>query len=99
MVSYKTNDPKGWCGDPKRGAAMGRCAIHDEPKEYEGKLYLRRVRMNGAYDTNGTYFGVGDPLYWYSNEDGTIDSVTRATSRSLAKRFIRTVYPKVRFFR
>jgi hypothetical protein len=24
--SYKTHDPKGWCGDPQRGAALGRHA-------------------------------------------------------------------------
>src|SRR5690606_26966366 len=25
--SYSTNDPKGWCGDPRRGAAMGRPSV------------------------------------------------------------------------
>ena len=26
-ASYKANDPKGWCGNPSHGAAMGRHPI------------------------------------------------------------------------
>ena len=28
---YTTNDPKGWCGDPARGAALGRPSYHAHP--------------------------------------------------------------------
>ncbi len=102
MVDYKTNDPKGWCGDPERGAAMGRPSIHlDEPRNYGGRLHLRRVRMSacGAYDSNGTYFGSGTPIYWVASADGEIDYVLRADSREQAKLQVRETYPNARFHR
>lgn len=112
MPSYKTNDPKGWMGNPKRGAEMGRPSIHLVQKEgtedvpYTDRLYLRRVRLDsGGYDSNGTYFGVGNPLYWVANEDGTIDymlraSITRSASvREDAKMQVRIHYPSARFYR
>jgi hypothetical protein len=97
--SYKTNDPVGWCGDRSRGAALGRATIHNAPKEFSGKLTLRRKYLNnGGYDENGTYFGHGAPLYWYASEDGEIDAVLRASSREDAKEQIRKMYPKARFY-
>jgi hypothetical protein len=102
-VSYKDNDPKGWCGDPKRGAAFGRTALHStDGAEFKGKLVLRRVRLNGDYDDNGTYWGGGPgtlPLYWYADEDGTIDACVRAIGREDAKRLIRARYPHAKFYR
>ena len=83
---YKKNDPKGWCGDPKRGAAMGRGTIQEEDGEhYTAEIYVQRVELDdGGYDQNGTYFGIGMPLYWISNKNLTIDYVIRAPSRSWA---------------
>lgn len=98
--SYKTNDPRGWCGDPSRGAAMGRATIQDAPADFAGKLYLRRSYLdNGGYDCNGTYFGIGTPLYWVASEDGEIDYVLRARSRNDAKAQVLATYPKARFYR
>jgi hypothetical protein len=98
--SYKTNDPIGWCGDASRGAAMGRATIHDAPADAAVKLTLRRIRLDsGGYDPNGTYFGTGTPLYWYADEDGTIDAMLRANTREEAKTQIRKRYPNARFFR
>jgi hypothetical protein len=80
-TSYQTNDPRGWGGDPSRGAALGRATIQDEPIGYEGKLAVDQVEMDPddeAYDINGTYWGLGNPLWWIHNEDGTIDYVIRA---------------------
>lgn len=97
---YKDNDPRGWCGDPSRGAAMGRADIHAIDRSAPVKLYLRRVELDGGgYDRNGTYFGWDDPLYWYADGDGQIDAVTRATSRDDAKARILESYPNARFFR
>jgi hypothetical protein len=108
MLSYRTNDPKGWCGDPARGAALGRTDILDVPKDKPIKLVLRRLRMSadGAYDCNGTYWGCGDPLYWYAGEwtesdiDNVpyVDAVLRAHNRADAKRQIRVIYPMARFW-
>lgn len=97
---YSTNDPKGWCGDPSRGAALGRGDLHAVDRDAPVKLYLRRIHLDaGGYDSNGTYFGHGRPLYWYADADGNVDAMQRADSRELAKSFIRSRYPKARFYR
>jgi len=112
-VSYKTNDPKGWCGDPRRGAAVGRGDLHGDP-DFEYKFVLRKVRLDGGgYDSNGTYFGWGQTLYWYASvnheggldKDGdpievqAVDAMLRADTRDEAKAEIRERYPNARFFR
>jgi hypothetical protein len=102
MPDYSTNDPKGWCGDSRRGAAMGRPTIQDAPQDFSGKLALRRVRLNGDYDSNGTYFGGGYgtlPLYWVASEDGEIDYMLRARDRVDAKAKVVVKYPQARFYR
>jgi hypothetical protein len=96
--SYSTNNPKGWCGNPARGAALGRTTIKKAPPDFNGKLYLSRIRMSGDYDCNGTYFGYGI-LYWVANEDLSIDYVVRADTRALVKAEVLTDYPNARFFR
>jgi hypothetical protein len=103
MPDYKRHDPKGWCGDPRRGAAMGRNTYQDELDTYDGKLSLRRIHLNGDYDSNGTYWGYtsGTSLYWVANEELTIDYVIRihGFSREVAKNKVREDYPNARFYR
>jgi len=101
LPNYKTHDPLGWCGDPKRGAALGRPTIHDAPDTFCGRLVLRKVRLDsGGYDENGTYFGWGPPaLYWYASESGDIDAMVRADSREKAREKILEKYPSARFYR
>ena len=100
MPDYSTNDPKGWCGDPMRGAALGRPTIHSAPSDWDGEIRLRRVRINsGGYDVNGTYFGIGRPLYWYASDNGLVDAVLRANDRADAREQVLRVYPKVRIRR
>lgn len=97
--SYTTNDPKGWCGDARRGAAMGRPSLVGSP-DFAGKLTLQRKPLDsGGYDQNGTYFGIGKPIYWYASDDGTIDRVLRAADRIEAKEQILKMYPKATFYR
>lgn len=99
-LDYKTNDPRGWCGDMRRGAALGRPTIHDAPADFEGKIGVRRVYLNqGGYDPNGTYFGRGAPLYWYASEDGEIDAMTRAGDRAAAREIVLAKYPKAKIRR
>lgn len=100
-ADYKTNDPKGWCGDASRGAAMGRPSIATADPLEPVKMTLQKVRLdNGGYDTNGTYFGWsrGSDVYWYANGDGTIDRTLRAESRKDARAQVTAEYPKARFF-
>lgn len=95
MPDYARNDPRGWCGDPTRGAALGRPTIKDEPKDYSGRLSLRHMRLDsGGYDKNGTYFGWGQRLYWCANEDHTVDFVMRADDREHARFLVLQQYPK-----
>lgn len=71
VPDYKKHDPRGWCGDPSRGAALGRPTIKAAPKEAQLVLTVRRVHLDGGgYDANGTYFGRDKPLY---NVAGTSD--------------------------
>lgn len=98
--TYQDNDPKGWCGDPKRGAALGRYSIHECNRDYPTKLRLQHIPLDsGGYDCNGTYFGYGRRLYWYANDEGTIDATLRADNRDQAKAEILERYPHARFYR
>ena len=96
MPDYSTHDPKGWCGDPKRGAAMGRPTIEGD-RDYAGQLYLRQMPLdNGGYDINGTYFGAGEPLYWCASEDESIDRMLRAPTRAKAREKVLELYPNAK---
>ena len=97
MPDYSRNDPKGWCGDPSRGAALGRSTITDAPPEFADRIYLRRVRLDsGGYDKNGTYFGHDQPLYWAASEDGEIDFMLRASTREGARKQVLEKYSKAK---
>lgn len=98
VPDYKKNDPKGWCGDMRRGAAMGRPTIKGEPS-YDGQLYIRKIRLDsGGYDVNGTYFGTGDPLFWVVAPDYSIDRVYRAKNRATLVAELAQTYPRARFY-
>ena len=100
MPKYETNDPKGWGGDPSRGAALGRTNIEEMKNTDDDRLTLRRVPLNvGGYDRLGTYWGRGQPLYWCANEEGTLEMTFRADDREHAKHVILEQYPNVRFYR
>lgn len=99
MASYQDNDPKGWCGDPSRGAALGRATICDVDKAtFAGKLTLHRVHIDaGGYDPNGTYFGTGWPIFWYSDDEGQVDGVLRATNIKAARDELAGEFPQASF--
>jgi hypothetical protein len=98
-ADYRTHNPKGYMGDPKRGAALGRPTIWG-PRNYDGKLMLRRISLDHqGYDRLGTYFGAGQPIFWYASDDGTIDGTVRAWGRDSAKQEINKLYPCASFYR
>ena len=52
----KVGEGAGWCGDPSRGAAMGRPSAD----HMEGVIKIQPMEMvDGAYDKGGTYWGCG----------------------------------------
>lgn len=101
MPDYSTHDPRGWCGDPRRGAALGRPHVMSAPRDFAGRLFISRVRLDaGGYDKNGTYFGHGPPsLYWVASEDGDIDFMLRANSREDARESALREYPDAKIRR
>lgn len=93
MPSYTTNDPKGWCGDPSRGAALGRPTIEGTP---EGPITIVRSFLDrGGYDRNGTYFGSGLPLFWYADDDCFVDAMIRAVDIEDAIKIVSEKFPGV----
>lgn len=55
------------------------------------KWYLRRIRLTrGGYDSNGCYWGVDRPLYYYEGEVENFvrSGYLRASSRSAAKSLV-----------
>lgn len=81
---------------------MGRYSYHAEDQQAPVKLYVRRVRLNGDYDSNGTYWGGGYgtlPLYWIASADQDVDFNVRARDREHAKAQALAKYPNARFFR
>ncbi len=97
--AYSRHDPKGWCGDAARGAAMGRRDYKGDP-DFGGVITLRAVQLDGDYDVNGTYWGGGGaPLWWYGNEEEDFEGTVRASGRDAAKKEILKDYPNARFNR
>lgn len=97
MISYKDNDPKGWGGDPSRGAAMGRVTIQGDIEAGETLNIVKKELNSGGYDENGTYFGLGDSIYWVSSENGNVDYIIRAKNLKDAQGQVRETYPDVMF--
>lgn len=66
--------------------------------DYVGKISVRRERLNsGGYTADGTYFGVGSPLYFVQDEDGHClphGHYFRAQDREDAVAIARRMFPK-----
>lgn len=66
------------------------------------KMSLKRLYLNsGGYDSSGSYYGGGLPLYIYSGETESdeIWGTLRAHTRDNAKAQIRATYPNATFYR
>ncbi len=62
------------------------------------RFYLHRIDLNkSGYDTDGRYFGIGKPLYFYTAGEGK--DYLRANDRMDAMKKIRAKYPSATFFR
>jgi len=66
----------------------------------ETRLSLQRAHLNaGGYDRAGAYWGIGAPLWCYSDEAGKITGYVRAADRGKAKAAILREQPKATFLR
>ncbi len=85
MMTYDYQKPdRGWCGDPGRGAAMGRAS--DLPFDTREPLTIRRVPIVDGYDPGGTYWGEPDDLYCvFDGNDPVRVCYLRAGSYEAAK--------------
>lgn len=64
-----------------------------------GKFYLHRIRLDAqGYASDGSYFGIGKPLYWYGR-DGSRGNYVRASIREDAKAQILQFMPSAKFYR
>lgn len=88
----------GWCGDPSRGASMGRGSFGEEPPAE--KVHLVRIRLDrGGYDNGGAYWGQGLPLYYAWTDDGEHNLWTRAADRNHAVEIVLKRWPSAKFYR
>jgi hypothetical protein len=63
------------------------------------KFTLRKVRINQAgYDSNGSYWGLGSPLYWAHCDNTRDELMLRARDRAHAKEKVRETYPNATFY-
>jgi hypothetical protein len=70
------------------------------------RYYLRKVRLDSqGYDNIGSYFGIGQPLYYYVSYDfpeGLLryqySGYIRASSRQKAKEEVLKINPKATFW-
>ncbi len=77
----------------RHGAPMGRHGRAGGPGD--APLYLRKIRLNGGYDSGGAYWGArlpGESLYWYSTDDSSTEGYLDAKSRDHAKAQLRETY-------
>jgi hypothetical protein len=65
--------------------------------DYTGQVYLSEVRLNGAYDKYGVYWGVGEKLYNCYDAIGIDDRNFRASCRAEALEIAKEIYPKGKF--
>lgn len=63
--------------------------------KYTGRISLTRTRIDRyGYDSDGRYFGVGEPVFCVASEDDdAIYHFIRAKDRSMAKQMLRFEYP------
>lgn len=63
-------------------------------------MNLIRCPLNsGGYDRGGAYWGIGEPLYYYSDHTGSITGYVRGRTRQKAKEAVISMFPKARFYR
>ena len=93
-MSYEKNNPKGWGGDPRRGAAIGRRDITPAPPF--GTVVVQEIRLDrDGYDALGTYWGVDRRLFSVRGETAEGDEwemTTRSGDYALLRNRLINLY-------
>jgi hypothetical protein len=91
--------PKLSKGYSKYGADEGRSSTGLDESPPIIRFYLRDILTgdDGAYDEEGAYWGMGNPVYWAYCDDHegqeVINRFFRAKNRTEAKEICRKMYP------
>ena len=97
-MTHPYQTPSGWCGDPKRGASMGRTS--DLSLDTTATLHLRRVPLDeGGYDPGGAYWGTPHDLFIAEVISSDIDNEEGATHYLRARSIedARAQFPRASF--
>lgn len=78
----------------KHGAPMGRAENHKPATGAPFRLQMIDID-SGGYDPGGAYWGIGEPLFFYT--DGGTEAFIRAPNRERAKERIREWFPTATF--
>lgn len=98
--SYSHNNPRGWCDDPRRGAALGRRERHEKTYTVREYAVLRPAYVSSdGYDFLGTYWGLGTQLWWCATSSYSIDFCFRAPTRKEAEEHVQRMYPHIKFYK
>lgn len=101
-LDTSTSPDRGYMGDRKRGASLGRATVLGSPSHRDNRIlfHLRRVRLDqGGYDPGGAYWGIGSPLFEAWDDGGEAYMTFRTGDREAAKEAVRGTYPNARFYR
>lgn len=89
---YRKNDPLGYCGEPKRGAAMGRGMTLPKAEELAKRIqpiqmFMSHIQLDsGGYDCCGTYWGGrrGYRYYWAHDREANLEVIVEGRTRKEA---------------
>ena len=99
-IETSLSPDKGYHGDTKRGASLGRSSRAGESDQ---RIHLRKIRLDsGGYASGGAYWGIGGALYEAFTDDGAIYHTYRDYSRNpreSIKAEIAADFPGARFYR
>lgn len=102
MSARSTTPDRGWMGDRRRGASLGRGRVLGDPSHRDNRIlfHLCRIRLDrGGYDPGGAYWGLGPPLWEAWDNGGEAYMTWRTGNREAAKEGVRCTYPNARFYR
>lgn len=75
-----------------RGASLGRAGT-GATVNTSGPFHLVKIRIDqGGYDKGGAYWGLGEQLWGYCDETGTVTGYFRAPDRTSAIARLRSRY-------